>query len=131
MNDIIQCIKNIRIISVNIVNYFVKIREICSYNVLGGKYDLEKINKLYNFDKNYLIKMRYDLDFLKDSHLDRFFNFSEEADPFLVSSSEKIGDKYYVTINEDMQASIRHCQFLIMQDMIYYHLNGMKIAPSM
>jgi hypothetical protein len=109
--------------SINIVNYFVKIREICSYNVLGGKFDLDRVNKVYLFDRNYLIKMKYDLDFLKDCYLNNYFNFSGEADPFLISAAQQENDKYYVNINEDMLSAIKHSQFLIMQDMIFYHLN--------
>jgi hypothetical protein len=126
LGDIIQCIKNIRIISVNIVNYYVKIREISSYSILGGKYDLDRINKSYNFDKNYLIKMRYDLDFLCGSALQNFFNFAEDADPFLISCGEKVTDKYYVQVDEDMNMSIKNCQFQILQDMIFYHINAAK-----
>jgi hypothetical protein len=124
INDLIQCIKNIRIMSINIVNYFIKIREICSYNVLGGKFDLDRINKVYLFDRNYLIKMKYDLDFLKDSYLNNYFNFSGEADPFLISVAQKDCDKYYVAINDDLLNAIKQSQFLIMQDMIFYHLNS-------
>jgi hypothetical protein len=121
---------NIRIISINIVNYYIKIREVSSYAVLGGKYDLDKVNKLYNFDKNYLIKMRYDLDFLNQSVLEQFFNFAEDADPFLVSPAEKSGDKYHVPIDEDMHSSIKNCQFQILQDMIYYHINAAKAVTK-
>lgn len=124
MTDIVQCIKNIRIISINIVNYYSKIREISSYCIIGGKYDLDKVNKIYNFDKNYLIKMRYDLDFLRESGLEKYFNFIEDADPFLVNVSEKSVGLYNVPIDEDMQDSIKNCQFQIMTDMIFYHINS-------
>jgi hypothetical protein len=123
IQDLVQCIKNIRIMSVNIVNYFIKIREICSYHILGGKFDLDRLNKVYQYDRNYLIKMKYDLEFLKESCLNNYFNFSGEADPFLISAAQQDGDKYVVQINEDMLSAIKNSQFLIMQDMIFYHLN--------
>lgn len=85
--DIVQAIKHLRIHSVNAVNHMAKIRDICSYNIICGKYDLDKINKIYCFDKNYLIKMKFDLDFLKDTHLAELFDFSEESDPFLLNLS--------------------------------------------
>ena len=85
--DIVQAIKHLRIHSVNAVNHMAKIRDICSYNIICGKYDLDKINKIYFFDKNYLIKMKFDLDFLKDTHLAELFDFSEESDPFLLNLS--------------------------------------------
>ena len=44
-------------ISINVVNYFKQFNEVISYGVLSGKYQLEKINKIYNFDPNYLAKV--------------------------------------------------------------------------
>jgi hypothetical protein len=133
LNDMIQCIKNIRIQSINIVNHFNKIREICSYNVLGGKFNLEKINKVYLYDRNYLIKMKFDLDFLKNTNLEQHFNFSRESDPFLLATSlnnedENYSKKNVISINEDMIHSIRQCEFSIMQDIIYYQIQSNKIS---
>ena len=52
-------LKSLRIISLNVVVYFMKFWESCSYQILNGKYHLEKINKMYSFDRNYLIKVNY------------------------------------------------------------------------
>jgi hypothetical protein len=133
IGDLIQCVKNIRIMSINVVNYFTKIREICSYNVLGGKYNLEKINKIYLYDRNYLIKMKYDLDFLTNSKLNKYFNFCEESDPFLVSLNDPIkmeeskdSEKMRVPISEEMINAIKQCQLVILQDLLYYQVATIK-----
>lgn len=39
--------------------------------------------------------MTNDLNFLKDSTLSLYFNFSGASDPFLLSLSEQIEDEYY------------------------------------
>ena len=54
--DIIQSIKAIRFHSINVVNFMTKIREIMSYHQMKGKIDINKINKKYCYDNNYLIK---------------------------------------------------------------------------
>lgn len=84
-----QVFKNLRVLSINIVNYFVKVRENSSYFILGGKFDLDNLSKTFNFDRNYLIKMKNDTDFLKKSPLSKFFNFSQESDPFLIALADK------------------------------------------
>ncbi len=89
LNDIIQVFKNLRVLSINIINYYVKIREFSSFYVLGGKYDLDNLSKTFSFDRNYLIKMKNDTDFLKGSTLSKFFNFSQDSDPFLIAIAEK------------------------------------------
>jgi len=130
LSEIVHCIKNIRILSINIVNHLSKIRELCSYNVLGGKFDLEKINKVYLFDRNYLIKMKYDLDFLKNSRIANFYEIEcEESDPFLVFINFKnpeLEKAHFIRIGADMQTSIRQAQFLILQDFIFYHIYNIK-----
>lgn len=104
------------------------IREICSYNVLGGKFDLDNINKTYNFDKNYLIKMKFDMDFLRNSKLAAFYQFEHtESDPFLLYfyfKNEEMNKKYSMRIIDEMIESIKFGQYLILQDLIYFNINS-------
>ncbi len=101
-------------------------REISSYSVIGGKFDLEKINKIYLFDRNYLIKMKYDLDFLKTSRIAQIYEIEcEESDPFLVFVNFKnpeLEKKHLIKVTEDISSTIRQGQFLILQDLIFYHI---------
>lgn len=126
--DIIQCFKNFRIQSINIVNHYNKIREICSYNIINGKFNLDKLNKNYLFDRNYLLKMKFDNEFLKSSFLNKYFEFSEQADPFLTALNEKPqnSNKHQVKINEDMLKSIKQSQFYIIQDIVFYQMETLK-----
>lgn len=103
-----------------------KIRENCAYSILGGKFDLTRLAKKYHFDKNYLIKMKDQLDFLKTSHLSHFFNFIE-GDPFLLQPSEqKTAEGKVVPLNEDMLLEIKRCKYYILLDMIYFQIGNAK-----
>lgn len=134
LGEIVHCIKNIRILSLNIVNHLMKIRELSSYNVLGGKIDLEKINKVYLFDRNYFIKMKYDLDFLKNSKLAYFYEIEfEESDPFLILvnfKSEENSKKYFLKVADDMLNTLKQSQFLILQDLIFYHIFNINLNKN-
>jgi hypothetical protein len=124
MNDIIQTFKNLRVFSINIVNHFTKIREISSYGVIGGKYDFDGTKIINYFDKNYMLKMKNDTDFLYSSNLNRYFNFSMDSDPFLISLSDtKVNEKVSVPLSEEMLQSIRLSQFLLLQELIFYEVN--------
>lgn len=141
--DITQAIKHLRIHSVNAVNHMVKIRDLCSYNIICGKYDFEQINKGYFFDKNYLIKMKFDLDFLKDTHLAEIYEFSEESDPFLLSLSPENEEdnkekkeeekkdkeeekKRTIPMTQELYDACKQCQFIIMQDLMFFQIQNEK-----
>lgn len=113
LNEVIQVFKNIRVLSINIINYFIKVRESSSYFILKGKFNLDNISASYNYDKNYLIKMKNDTDFLRNSALAKFFNFSQDSDPFLISLSENKDynnndDKISVPINDEIIKYIKN-----------------------
>lgn len=128
LTELVQNLKNIRITSINIINYLQKIRELCSYNVLGGKFNLDKINKVYKFDKNYLIKMKFDMDFLRNSKLAAFFQFEPcESDPFMLYfyfKDEKLEKIHSMQISEEMLSAVRQGQYLILQDLIFFNINS-------
>ena len=83
VQDTVLALKNLRVISINITNHSKKIREINSYYIYEGKFEIEKLAKSFNYNKDYLTKMRYEIDFLKNSAISKYFNFSSESDPFL------------------------------------------------
>jgi len=85
----VQVFKNIRVLSINIINYFNKVREASSYYIMGGKFNLDNLSSGFNYDRNYLIKMKNDTDFLRNSLLGKYFNFYHDSDPFLISIAEK------------------------------------------
>jgi hypothetical protein len=131
LNDITQTFINLRIYSINIVNHFIKLRETSSFGVIGGKYDLDNISETYSYDRNYLLKMKNDTDFLHNSNLRRFYNFSMDSDPFLVSISDnKSGGKSIIPLTDEMLLLIRNSQFILLQELIYYEVSRMNGASK-
>ena len=94
-----------------------RVREICSYSAISGKYNFDKLNETYLFESNYLIKMKSDLDFLSQTSLNLFFNFAESGDPFLVTISN------IIPVSEDISKAIRQSHYTIAQDIIFFQLN--------
>jgi hypothetical protein len=125
---LVNIMKNLRTSSIDIINYIMEIREFCSYDILGGKFNLDKINKSYKFDKNYLIKMKFDSDFLVNSRLSNFFEFEvNEADPFFCYfffKDQNMEILHKMRISEDLISIVKVGQYLILQDLIYFNINS-------
>ena len=116
-NNISKTVTDLRIYSINVVTHMNRVREICSYSAISGKYNFDKLNETYLFESNYLIKMKSDLDFLSQTSLNLFFNFAESGDPFLVTISN------IIPVSEDISKAIRQSHYTIAQDIIFLQLN--------
>ena len=132
INDIIKIIKFIRVNSVNSVHYIIKIREILSSNKTEcGKFDIEKINKAYLYDKNYLIKMSDDLNFLKNSNIKQFIFFdNEQIDPFFSNCSDNNNNndlnKIVIPIDNELMKGIKQAKYYITQDLFLKKIKDKK-----
>ena len=97
-----------------------------------GKYNIDKISQTYQFDKNYLIKMKEELNFLKEGNAKYFFNISEDKSPFLIKSSEKGNVSkedpfiFIVPITEEIKNKIDKCNYIIYQELIAYQNRDFK-----
>ena len=108
-----------------------------------GKFDMEKIAKRFKFDKNYLIKMKEEMNFLKDGNAKYFFNIVEDQTPFLVKASEEDpnanGDPFIhlVPMSKEVREKIEKCNYIIYQELISYQNKDFKenkfrpISPMM
>jgi hypothetical protein len=72
--------------------------------------------------------MKFDMDFLVNSKLSTYFEFEPcEADPFLYffyfrnSEMENVND---MQISEELLPQVKHGQYLILQDLIYFNINS-------
>lgn len=132
--DIIQSIKAIRFHSINVVNFMTKVREILSYHQMKGKIDINKINKKYCYDNNYLIKMKFDIDFFKQSAIKKYFliNKDIELDTFLlnISSNKNDMNKLTVPITVELIKAIHQAKFIISQDTLLYQAKCEKNTMS-
>ena len=91
-NDIHDCLKSLRLRTINAVNILKKFKN-SYYNLFNNKINLEFIKLKYGFDDKYLSKIKNDLNFLKDSAINKLYHFSEKGgDPFLLCISDKCGN---------------------------------------
>ena len=120
---------SLRIISIDIIyDYILFFKEI-SYDVLLNKFDL---NKIKNFNKNYLKTMKNDTNFLMNNkYLNKIFCFSKN-DPFLIipslSKSKNNNDNKYLALpidNETFQ-KIKKCQYILLKEKISNHIMPMN-----
>ena len=117
LKEIINCIKAIRINSVNVINNLIKVKEAMTCFSLEDKINFDKINKNYCFGNNYLLKMNSELTFLKNTEIDKLFkkNDSELLDTFLTiyvvykNENEKKNSKVLISV-------INKCRYYIMED---------------
>ena len=80
----------LRIKGINVVSQIRKIKMKYSNLINIGKIDTNFLKEKYGYDKNYLIQLINDLDFLKNSNLKNLYHFSQKGqDPFLLSLSSK------------------------------------------
>lgn len=91
------------------------------------KYDIDIISEKYNFDKNYIIKMKGELNFLKEGYAKFYFNIKDDQTPFLLKASEKNDMKnnnepyiHLVPLKEEKKYDIMECVYYIYQELIAY-----------
>ena len=109
-------------------------------NINGlAKYNIDILANKNKFDKNYLIKMKNELSFLKGGNARLYFNLNNETTPFLLKASENnmnmtnninannTKDKNHlmriVPLNEEIKEHINQCNYYIYQELIAYQLN--------
>jgi hypothetical protein len=113
---------------VNVVNYITKIREIISYGESHGKFNVDNINKAYQYDKHYLIRMKYDVDFMRFSPICNYIETKNvQCDTFLLNMSinENSADpkKRTVPVDEELLKLIKQCQNVIKMDEFYIQVD--------
>ena len=128
LNLIINEITSLRINTVKVVDQFIKIRNEYAYSIDNGKYDMDSLGKKFLFDRNYLIKMKEEMAFLKEGYIRYFFNINESVDPFIMCASVDCNDTLQrkVPIDEELIKKIEMCQYNILQELIFYQNGGIK-----
>ena len=134
--NMIGLIKTLRLNSVNVVTHFLKVREIVTYYNLVGKIDMKLISKEYNYDPNYLVKMRDDMSFLGESQkkLSKYFDMTNDIDAFLTnfaprntnnySYSKLNSNKVKIPVSDDLKKAISQCRYIILQELLFENMNS-------
>ena len=88
------------------------------------KYDINIIAEKFSFDKNYLIKMKNELNFLREGFSKYFFNIANEQTPFLLKTIENKNNEPFVHLipikNDKLSNNIKECNYYIYQELIAY-----------
>ena len=127
----ISILLDIRKFSVQIVNNIVLLRKEIAYDIIMNKYD---INKILVYPNDYLVKMNSDLDFLVNTPLNKYFNFSK-SDPFLIklnresNNNNNLNNIYELPEikEENVLAIIDNYEYLILDELINQEVNLMNI----
>ena len=85
--NIYKCLSSLRIKGINTVSIIKKFKMKYSYLINIGKIDVNYLSEVYGYNKNYIIKLLNDLNFLKDTNnIKEIYYFSPKGeDPFLLS----------------------------------------------
>ena len=94
-----------------------------------GKFNLDAICEKFKFDKNYLIKMKEEMNILNEGYTKYFFDFGDLKNPFLLNLSElsyKNNNKFKanllhnIPLSEEMKNYIYQSIHIIYQELIAY-----------
>ena len=133
IKEISEQIVNLRMHSVNVCFKMKKIKNKIYEGFLYGKYDLDVISQKFGFDKDYLIKMKEEMNFLKKGKMKLYFNIGKNPDPFLTKASENFINSNnessfcLIPMSKELEESIKQCNYFIYQELIYYQMNNNRM----
>ena len=120
LNEITKNLNNLRLISIEITNNYMSLRKEIGYETYCQKF---YINKIVNFNKNYLLQMKNDTDFFNKTELKNYYEFAHESDPFLTNLNIEIENKIKIPIENENLNKIKECQFFLLNEMIFNEIN--------
>ena len=131
LSDISNLIEKLREATIDVCYAMRKLKN--DMNIVSNiaKYDIDLLSSKSKFDKNYLIKMKAELSFLREGNAKYFFNISEDRSPFLLKVSDPIlnNDKEkdifmrIIPLKEESKEHIKECNYYIYQELIAYQQN--------
>ena len=133
INQIANEIEKLREVTINVISTMRKLKNIINSIEYLGKYNIDIISQKYKFDKNYILKMKQETNFLKEGCASTFFNLKDELSPFFLKAAKypEIQDNYgnskiirnnfkIIPINECLINEIKDCNYYIYQELIAY-----------
>ena len=127
INEMTKEIEKLTEQTINIVLYMKKMKEgIYAVSNLG-KYNIDIITEKFHFDKNYIIKMKAETNFLWEGSAKDYFNIKNDESPFFMTAFEKnINNlknepfKQSIELNENQINDIKECNYYIYKELIAY-----------
>ena len=127
LGEISDKINELRRHTVNVCKSMKKIKTELSGIKNLDKYDIGLIGEKFKFDKNYIIKMKSELTFLKEGFIKYYFNIGNDQTPFLLKASQKSkisNDQdpfiHLVPLDQNLKEEITDCTYYIYQELIAY-----------
>ena len=120
LQNAITLIKNLRINAVNIVKKIAKVNQLTTYYSSSGIFNINRLKPEYSYDTKYLIKMKEDLKFLKNSALSTFIEMNNGIiDPFLTNCAPNPNgiksNKREIPISDDIMKLIIQSRYELWQ----------------
>ena len=127
LGEIADKINELRMHTVNVCKAMQRVKTELSGIKNLDKFDINLIGEKFNFDKNYLIKMKSELTFLREGFIKYYFNIGNDQTPFLLKASQKnkIGNDqdpfiHLVPLDQKLKEEITECTYYIYQELIAY-----------
>ena len=118
----ISLLIDLRKISIIIVDNYGKLRQLIGYDLYINKFENDKI---IDYNKDYLIEMKNDTDFLSSSNLANYFSFANENDPFLTAiannnnnNNNNLNQYISIPIDEELLNNIKNCQYILLNEIL-------------
>ena len=129
LKQIVECIKEIRKCSVNIVMKIIKIRENLNCFSIESKINIDIINSKFSFDNNYLSKMNSEISFLKNSEIYKILakKNNEPLDTFLTLFFNKIKiDDEIISdlVPQELLNNIDKCRYYMAQNSLWNNIKN-------
>ena len=129
LNDISTLIEKLRDATIDVCYAMRKLKNDMYMVNNITKYDIDLLSSKSKFDKNYLIKMKGELSFLKEGNAKFFFNLNGDRSPFLLKASDPIANNEkdlfmrIIPIKDEIKEHIKECNYYIYQELIAYQQN--------
>ena len=127
LGEIADKINELRMHTVNVCKAMQRVKTELSGIKNLDKFDINLIGEKFNFDKNYLIKMKSELTFLREGFIKYYFNIGNDQTPFLLKASQKnkIGNDqdpfiHLIPLDQKLKEEITECTYYIYQELIAY-----------
>ena len=127
LGEISDKINTLRVHTINVCKSMKTLKTELSGIKNLDKFNINLIGEKFNFDKNYLIKMKSELNFLKEGFAKYYFNIENDQTPFLLKTSQKSkisNDKdpfiHLIPLDQELKEEITDCTYYIYEELIAY-----------
>ena len=129
LDEMSKKLEDLTIHTINIVKYMKAIKTLINQTPNLGKYNIDFLAHKFNFDKNYIIKMKLETNFLREGYAKDFFNFKNDQSPFFVRATDKNNTiepekenktNYIISLDQKIINEIKECNFYIYKELISY-----------